>query len=113
MLRIGVAAHDLHVTTDARCRGIPLLILSRSAVNLLQLRVVDVRSECALYGVKVCPVTVCSDLDSIADALSAVVHKLRRPTGVTSADQVTYTDLGVGINCRPGPRIAPPFGLLL
>lgn len=53
MLRVWVAAHDLHVAADAGCRGVPRFVLVGSAVNLLQLRIVDVSAKLVLDSLPV------------------------------------------------------------
>lgn len=53
MFGIGIAADHLHVTADARCRGVPGFILHRRTVNLLQHRIVNISTEGVLHRIKI------------------------------------------------------------
>jgi hypothetical protein len=45
MIRIGVAANLFHLTSDARCWGVAGIILRECAINVLSLRVINVRTK--------------------------------------------------------------------
>ena len=72
MLRIGVAAHRLHVAADALCGRVAAgLRLARCAVNLVEHREVDVHSKGALDGLQIGLVAVRRELDATPNAASA------------------------------------------
>ena len=48
MLRVGITADNFHIAADALRRGVTGLILVHSAINLLQLRVVDISTKSIL-----------------------------------------------------------------
>src|ERR1039458_6193574 len=56
--------------------------------------------------------TVCSDLNAVANASSAIVHELGCPTQITPADQVANAEFCIRVQCRPSPSIAPAFRFL-
>src|SRR5947209_1935222 len=50
MLRVGIPAHYFYVTANAGCRRVAPVVVNRSAVNFLQLRVINIRPERSFYG---------------------------------------------------------------
>src|SRR5438552_9435200 len=50
VLRVGIPAYHFYVTANAGCWRIAPVIVNRSAVNLLQLRIINIRSESSFYG---------------------------------------------------------------
>src|SRR5271156_4263428 len=82
MLWVGIAADDLHVTSDAGGGGIACMVLRRSTVNLLELCIVNIRAERTLQGLKICFVAVCGDLYPVLDSTGTIVHKFIRPTKI-------------------------------
>src|SRR5579872_4929414 len=107
VLGIRPPAHFFHLTTDAGSGRIASLILKRSTVNLLQLRVLHIGTECFLYGFQICFVAVSGDLDPATDTTSRIPHKIHCPVCAASADQVTDNQLCVGINSDPRPNVTP------
>ena len=65
MLRVGITADNFHVAADALRRGVSGLILVHSAINLLQLRVVDISAESVLYRFHIDPEAVRCELHAI------------------------------------------------
>ena len=54
MVRIGIAAHDFHVSSDALGGTVTALVgIGRSAVYLLQLSIVHVHAERAFNGFQI------------------------------------------------------------
>jgi hypothetical protein len=70
MLWVGVATHDLHVATDAGCRGVALLVIAACAVDFLQLSIITVRSKCALNSLQISLVAIRRDLYAITNTIS-------------------------------------------
>src|ERR1035437_5183161 len=86
---IGMPAHNLHVRPDACCWTITALLgIGRSAVYLLELRIVHVHSKRTFNGFQVGFVAVCSELEVSLDAVGAILHKLVSPAAITSANQI-------------------------
>src|SRR5579863_3546253 len=107
MLGIGIPADGFHIATDARCWRVARLIFTRGTVNLLQLGIVDVRSESILYRFKINLVAVRGDLHPAINPAGTILHELFRPFAVASANQVTHTQLGVSVDTCPRPDVSP------
>lgn len=80
VLRIRISAYDFHVAADAPSGGVARFVFRRSAINVLRLCVINIRSERVLNRFQVGSVAVCSDLNSVADTACAIFHKLLRPS---------------------------------
>jgi len=113
VLGIGVAHYSFHFAADTSCGAIPRFIGSRCAINLMHLCVVNLRPKAIFDGPQIWSVCVCSDLRTANDAKGAILHKLVGVVAITSPNVVRDAELRVGINCRPGPRVAPAILLLL
>jgi len=85
MLGVQDRRSQLHVATDAHCRRIARVVIHRRTVNLLQHGVVNIRTEGILHGLKIRLVSVCGDLDAVADSAGAIFHEVFCPSCPTSA----------------------------
>src|ERR1019366_9254350 len=110
VFRIRIAAHNLHVGTDALGGTVTALLgIGGSAVNLLQLSVIHVHAKRAFDRVQVGSVAVCRDLYAPTNALSAVLHKVHCPSAIAAADEVADAELRVRVDSGPRPSISPSF----
>src|SRR5258708_4003761 len=107
VLRIGILAHRLHLTANADRRGVSRLVFKGSAVNLLQLSIVNIRPECTLNRFQICLVGVYGDLYSILDSTGAILHEVFGPVCSASTDEVTNDQLRIRVDSDPRPNIAP------
>jgi hypothetical protein len=112
MLGVWIAAHDFHITANADSRGIAGVILGWCAVNLLQLRIVNLGSKGILYRVKVCLVAVRSDLYSALNATSTISHEFLSPRQAATSYEITQAKFGVSVQACPCPGIAPSLSFL-
>ena len=69
MLRIGITDHFLTPTADARRGPVALLGFTGFAVELLNLSVVDLVTECPFYCSEVCAVAVARQLHAMLTIL--------------------------------------------
>lgn len=107
MFGIGIPADSFHVAADADCGRVSRFILYGSTINLVQLGIIAVHSECPFDGLKVCLVSIGCDLNAAFDSAGAILHKILRPVCTASADEVAHDELGLCINSDPSPNISP------
>src|SRR5579864_2956495 len=89
MRGVRVAADYFQVTTDTTGRRISALFgFGGSAVNFLQLRVVDISAKSIFNGFKISLMSVCCDLDAVADSVSAVLHEIVCPAAIPSTYKI-------------------------
>ena len=86
MLWVRIATDNLHIAANARRGRVARFVLHDRAVNLLKHRIVNIRSEGVLNRIQIDSVTVSGDLHAVLDSTGAVLHKLFRPTAITTAD---------------------------
>lgn len=84
----------------------PLRALRSSAVDLHELRIVDVGPERALDGFKVRLVPVAGELDAVRKTRRDVVHEPLRALTITAADEVGDDELRVRIDRGPSPSVS-------
>src|ERR1700723_970717 len=80
MLGVGIADYNLHFAADAGGRGITLVIFGGSAVNFLQLCIVNIIAEALLHGFKASPMSVGGNLYSIVNPAGTILHELCGPS---------------------------------
>ena len=90
----------------ADSRAVARFRLARIAVDLHELRVVDVRAERILDRAGVDVQAVRGELHAAFEPVGQVMHQVIGRLAVTGADEPRDDELRVGINARPGPRIA-------
>src|SRR5664279_3274859 len=112
MLRVWIAAHRFHVAADADCRRISRIVLRRSTIYFLQLRVINICSEGILNRIEVSAVTVCCDLHAVPDSASAIFHELFRPSAIAPTYEIRDYELCLGVDSDPRPHIAPALHFL-
>src|SRR5271168_2956596 len=97
MLRVWVTAYNLHVATDATSWRIARFVFVRRSINLLQLRVINIRPESTLYSFHVCAVPISSDLHAVPNSTRAIVHEFVGPSEIPSTYQIANTELRIGV----------------
>lgn len=127
VLPLNVAGRDMALVwisgdcggLDARDLGRRVAMMGGAArvhvrpVVLLQHRVVDVDPEGVLNGVQVDLMAVGRQLDARREPAGHVGHEVVGVSGGALPDAVSDDQLGVGIDSRPRPDIAPLSALLL
>src|ERR1022692_4326779 len=104
---IGIAADYRLACSHADCGAVARLWpLLRVVVNLLQHRVINVRSESILNGAQICAMTVSRQLHAMREAFREVVHEAIRTAGVAIANEPARNELRIGIERNPSPNIA-------
>ena len=113
MLRVRIAADNLHIAVDALPRRVPsLLFICRSAVNLLELGIVNISTERVLDRFQVDLVTIRGILYAVANSLRAIFHEILRPSAVATAYKIRNHQFGISVNSCPRPNVAPSRCLL-
>ena len=112
MLLVGDTANRLHVATDTGC-GAVARIVRFVAVDLVQHGIVRIAAERFFHGLEVWLVRVRGDLRLAYDAAGAIEHEVCCPTRCATAYEVGDAELGIRVDGRPRPRIAPALLFLL
>ena len=81
------------------------------AVNLHQLRVVDLTAESILNGLEIWAMAVRGHLDAIGEPSRQIMHEVVSGIGIPVAYIPARYKLGFGINCGPRPNVAPAMTL--
>src|SRR5712692_3173398 len=74
----------------------------------MQLSIVNVHAKGILDGIKVCSVSVCSDLHAALDATGGVLHEIPCPVSPTPTDKIADNEFCISVNSNPCPNITPP-----
>jgi hypothetical protein len=88
VLWVWVSAYFFRLTADANGGRISRFIFQRVTVNLLQLRVIDIRAECFFDCGEISLMTVCCDLHAPLNPAGSILHKIHRPVRATSTDKI-------------------------
>lgn len=96
MLFVRVALANRLLDPRAFCRAVTSGLASRLvAVQLHQLRVIDIVLKCAVDGVQVCPVTVRGQLNPIVQTCRQIAHKVVCKVSITPADKPIADQLAI------------------
>jgi len=105
MLAVGMACDGCSGGSEALRRAVARLGFNRLAVNLDQRGVVDFSTKGTFHGVQINAVPIGSELHAIGESRSQVLHELVSTTRVTQAHEIGDRQLGICVNCGPGPHI--------
>ena len=111
---IGHSADDCPPRSHADCWAVAhFRPFRRSAINLLQHRVINLGTKGIFNSAQIGSVSVCGQLDAIGKATGQVVHELIGRTCVTATNEPTRHKFRFRVNRRPRPNIAMSHGLVL
>ena len=113
MFRIGRSDDSIASGPKTLRRAVALLPFGIIAINLHQLRVVNVRRERIRHSRQIHLVAVRGQLDSIQQAAFNIPKKLRRTPGVPPSDHPTDNELGLCFNGDECPNVPADPGLHL
>lgn len=106
MLRVRVSNLAGFLAACASCGAVALLALGAVAVHLDQHGIVDIFAEPIGDRSQVHLQAIGCELHAIPETAREVLHKVRGASGITFANQPGANQLGVGIDCYPGPHVA-------
>ena len=113
VLRVGRSDNRLSFGPKTLRRAVTGCPLGIAAINLNQLRVVDILSEGIRDGGQIHLVSVRGQLDSIRQPACNVPKELRRTPGVPPSCQPRQDKLALGLNGRERPNVATDTGFHL
>lgn len=86
--------------------AVPMIPLRGRAVDLDELREVDIPGKGILYRGEVHSVAVRRELNSVQQTAREILHEFRGTPGIPRADQEAGDQLGVGVHRGEGPEVA-------
>ena len=107
MREVGLARNDSLARSHADCGAVAHFWRAlRSAVNLLQHRVIYFGSKNILDRVRVGPVSICRELHAIRQTIFKSEKKMKRAARVTLIDEPAWNKFGIRVEGNPRPNIA-------
>src|SRR5437879_2309798 len=111
MAVVRLTADNRALCSHADCRAVPCFwTIWRFAVNLCQLREVNLASKSILNGGQVGVVSICCELNAMSQTLFQIMHKMICRLRVATTDKPARHKLCVRVECYPRPRVASSLG---
>jgi len=106
MLRVRVPGTAEDLRSLYRCRAIPARWMRNLAVQLDELRVIDIGAEPGLDSFQICPMPVAGDLRAVRQPLGEIADKLGRGRAAPIPDAPGRHEFRIGANRNPSPNVA-------
>jgi hypothetical protein len=105
-LFFGVADHRLLFAADALCWAVPLLTFGIIAVDLNQHGVVNLVLERIDNRIDINLHSIRGELHPVGETAREILNELRGALSIALAEKPARNQLGLGIDCNPGPHVA-------
>src|ERR1017187_3699483 len=112
VLRVRMTSNCVALAPKADGWAISLFAFFRDAINLHQLRIVDVATKCSINRLDVEFQAIAGELDAISQAACKILDEVPRTGRVATCNQPTRHQLGICVNRGPKPRISSAWILL-